>query len=359
MILAEITADNKIQISESENPVADGVLFETIKFIFPPSWNGYLKTAVFKTQEKTVNVLLTSENELCLSDSECYIPHEVLTGEQFELTVFGVKDDSIATAEKQKIDILDSGYALGENPSEPTPSEYQQLINLTKSAVDIAQSVRDDADAGLFNGESGNDIIIDQTYDPESENAQSGVAMSGVLKKYLSVDSNAEWVFDGGNAESSMDIELIVDSEISDTSNNAISNRAVKEYIDKNIDNVENYVTEVEKKIEADYIIEQGTEGIWTYRKWASGMAECWGRNTSIQTTPWSDLQVMLDESLPFTFTEVPVINCSGHQYGTASSYIMHVSASTTIVSAYMQCADPPNDVYVCWFNFRVIGRWK
>lgn len=28
----------------------------------------------------------------------------------------------------------------------------------------------------------------------------------------------------------------------------------------------------------ADYIVEQGTDGIWTYRKWASGIAECWGK---------------------------------------------------------------------------------
>ena len=27
----------------------------------------------------------------------------------------------------------------------------------------------------------------------------------------------------------------------------------------------------------ADYIIEQGTSGAWTYRKWNSGIAECWG----------------------------------------------------------------------------------
>lgn len=26
-----------------------------------------------------------------------------------------------------------------------------------------------------------------------------------------------------------------------------------------------------------DYIVEQGTSGVWTYRKWASGIAECWG----------------------------------------------------------------------------------
>lgn len=26
-----------------------------------------------------------------------------------------------------------------------------------------------------------------------------------------------------------------------------------------------------------DYVIDYGTEGIWTYRKWSSGIAECWG----------------------------------------------------------------------------------
>lgn len=27
----------------------------------------------------------------------------------------------------------------------------------------------------------------------------------------------------------------------------------------------------------ADYVVEQGVSGMWTYRKWASGIAECWG----------------------------------------------------------------------------------
>lgn len=30
----------------------------------------------------------------------------------------------------------------------------------------------------------------------------------------------------------------------------------------------------------ADYIVEQGTSGVWTYRKWNSGVAECWGEVT-------------------------------------------------------------------------------
>ena len=30
-----------------------------------------------------------------------------------------------------------------------------------------------------------------------------------------------------------------------------------------------------------DYVVQQGTSGIWTYRKWSSGVAECWGSYTS------------------------------------------------------------------------------
>lgn len=31
----------------------------------------------------------------------------------------------------------------------------------------------------------------------------------------------------------------------------------------------------------ADYIVDQGTSGAWTYRKWNSGIAECWGELTA------------------------------------------------------------------------------
>lgn len=34
---------------------------------------------------------------------------------------------------------------------------------------------------------------------------------------------------------------------------------------------------ELQGDLAADYIVSQGTSGIWTFRKWASGVAECWG----------------------------------------------------------------------------------
>ena len=35
----------------------------------------------------------------------------------------------------------------------------------------------------------------------------------------------------------------------------------------------------------ADYVVEKGTSGIWTYRKWNSGISECWGSQDATPTT--------------------------------------------------------------------------
>lgn len=136
--------------------VSDGVKFETVKFNFPESWNGYSKTAVFTFEDNVpINVVLDAENELCISDSECYIPHEVLKSPMFYISVFGILGDSVATTTKAEVKVLRSGYAEGEAPAEPTPSEYQQLINISLETKEIAQSVRNDADSGIFKGEKG------------------------------------------------------------------------------------------------------------------------------------------------------------------------------------------------------------
>ena len=36
-------------------------------------------------------------------------------------------------------------------------------------------------------------------------------------------------------------------------------------------------INEIVGKLGIDWIVEEGTSGIWTYRKWNSGIAECWG----------------------------------------------------------------------------------
>lgn len=136
--------------------VSDSVKFDTVKFTFPDSWDGYTKTALFKTENgETIKVVLDAANPLCLSENECYIPHEVIKSPHFCLTVFGVMGESVATTTEAKIPVLQSGYEEGVEPSEPTPTEYQQLINLAHSTKEIAESVREDANKGLFKGDKG------------------------------------------------------------------------------------------------------------------------------------------------------------------------------------------------------------
>lgn len=217
--------------------VSDSVKFDTVKFTFPDSWNGYTKTVVFKTEdEKTINVVLDMVNPLCVNENECYIPHEVIKSPCFYLSVFGVLGDSVATTTQVRVPVLQSGYAVGDEPKEPTPTEYQQLINLASQTKIIAETVREDADKGLFKGEKGDKgdqgiqgvqgiqgekgdigpqgpqgiqgvqgvqgkkgekgekgdkgddgsiINLDQTYSPDSENAQSGKAVAEVTNPLI------------------------------------------------------------------------------------------------------------------------------------------------------------------------------
>lgn len=209
MIEAQILENHKIMISK--NAISDSVKYETIKFSFPKAWGNYAKTAVFKNEEKAVSVILEDGNPLYLGENECYIPHEVLTFPGFSVSVFGNEGDSLATTARGFVAVLQSGYEQGDSPQEPTLDEYSQILAVMNETKDIAQSVRDDADNGAFKGDKGDvgpqgtqgpkgeqgpkgdkgeDATTDQTYNPQSENAQSGIAVDQALEpyKYLQKD---------------------------------------------------------------------------------------------------------------------------------------------------------------------------
>ena len=153
MIKAKIYEKGLVIESEA---ISDGVKFETVKFSFPSEWSGYEKTAVFTDNNgHQFNILLSKENPLCVGEDECYVPSEVLKKSEFFISVFGIKDDSVATTTKVRVRVIESGYALADEPIEPTPDVYQQIVNLTSETKNIAFSVRQDADNGLFKGEQG------------------------------------------------------------------------------------------------------------------------------------------------------------------------------------------------------------
>ena len=66
----------------------------------------------------------------------------------------------------------------------------------------------------------------------------------------------------------------------------------------------------------ADFVIQQGTSGVWTYRKWKSGIAECWCQYsfTAAITTAWGVLyesSAVTLPSFPFTFSQIPQVHIS------------------------------------------------
>ena len=121
---------------------------------FDTTWDGYAKTAVFS------NGTNGTIYEVVLSEGMCVVPHEVLQkAGVFYVGVRGINSDKVAVKTSTLVKYrIAEGAPSGDNiPEEPTPDVYEQLLTLTNEALvsvseakDIAQSVRDDANNGMF-----------------------------------------------------------------------------------------------------------------------------------------------------------------------------------------------------------------
>lgn len=60
--------------------------------------------------------------------------------------------------------------------------------------------------------------------------------------------------------------------------------------------------------VAVDYIVEQGKSGIWTYEKWNSGKAKCWG----ILSGQIASAAEILQSSYPFSFTAIENVHATG-----------------------------------------------
>lgn len=92
-----------------------------------------------------------------VKDGYCFVPPELEVGD-FELCLRGDDGESVvASVNRLTFEVCEGFDPSGEIPLPPSPDLYTQLIKEIDSGKKIAQSVRKDADAGLFNGERGAD----------------------------------------------------------------------------------------------------------------------------------------------------------------------------------------------------------
>ena len=120
----------------------------------------------------------------------------------------------------------------------------------------------------------------------------------------------------------------------------------------------------------SDFVIEQGTSGIWTYRKWNSGAAECWGIKscgTVDVTNGWGDESTHLYESKQGysetypsgLFKESPM--CLMLPYGDGGAMLETIGDGTASKTpqAYIVRPAPNNALTNTKIYYYVIGKWK
>ena len=118
-----------------------------------------------------------------------------------------------------------------------------------------------------------------------------------------------------------------------------------------------------------DFVVEQGTSGIWTYRKWNSGLAECWGvyTMTSAATKTWGSLYysdtLAPRINYPFTFASRPQESAflhgssvAGWVYPEAGGIGLNTTTQTGQYGFVRPTTIASSEVK---YEYTVVGRWK
>lgn len=115
-----------------------------------------------------------------------------------------------------------------------------------------------------------------------------------------------------------------------------------------------------------DFVVDQGTLDDWVYRKWNSGLYECWGcvKGTAAVTTPWGALYIStsgIRGTFPFAFTDCPTVQATPAYDGSGDFWIATDSGETSMTqTAAYQLVRPTSYASNTYkINFYAIGHWK
>ena len=153
MIICQVTGA-AITVAQNELLTTGMVQAVPVRFRFSPQWAALDRTAVFTAGTVSVSCLLGEDNQ-------CFIPWECLTraGEYLRVGVYGTRGEKMVLP---TVSCLLGPICTGTQPEENTPTEatptlVQSLLTKAEAAVSMADALRTDADAGLFNGRDGKD----------------------------------------------------------------------------------------------------------------------------------------------------------------------------------------------------------
>lgn len=206
----EIKGQHISRIDKLE-PVADAINYLTAHFNFITNeWQGINKFVIFWKHGVPIKMIIPKSGIV-------EIPMECTSEGHFYVSCFG---GNRITNDKAEVYVTASGFSeAAEDPTHPPDDFYNKVLT-------IAQSVRDDANAGLFNGEPGtpgevdydkvirqvindNDASKTQTYSSEKINSMISVVDNSLKLQLISTEEELEALLENFNSKT---IYLILNS---------------------------------------------------------------------------------------------------------------------------------------------------
>ena len=147
-----VTANARNATCRSDDLLTSGSVGMLAQFILSEDFDGLSNIAVFQGSGQSFDVALV--------DNECVVPHEVLAvpGDYLKIGVYGRNSAGtivIPTIWAGVQMIVPGTQPSGVDPSTPTPDWTAQVQEIATAALEMAESVKEMADAGEFDGEPG------------------------------------------------------------------------------------------------------------------------------------------------------------------------------------------------------------
>lgn len=138
--------------------VEDNVGTYKVQLTTDEEWEEFAGSIRMIFYNDRINDESQNPKDVLVTGPEVTIPWEVLSESgNLYLTLVGEVGSKRIITQKMSAPIIvnRSGVSDGTDPSDPTPSVVELIVATANEAKKIAQSVRDDADAGKFDGQPG------------------------------------------------------------------------------------------------------------------------------------------------------------------------------------------------------------
>lgn len=114
--------DTRLTLEGPARLVGTQVEYNTCKFDFGPEWADFVKTAVFRTGDKTINMVLDE-------DDKCNVPWESVAEKGIlYIGVFGTRDGIVIPTNFVTLNIVEGSAGI-HAPAPPSLDVYMQIIN--------------------------------------------------------------------------------------------------------------------------------------------------------------------------------------------------------------------------------------